>query len=86
MVPGRLPKSTRRLSHLAMGKQSDHREQPKQAGVVLRIASSDHCLCVSNPRCLRASWKVTSSCQRITNQRESSPDRLRGRYTGEPGF
>src|SRR5215216_5929431 len=41
---------------------------PSKAGVVHRIAISDHCLCVSNPRCLRASWKVTSSCQRITNQ------------------
>src|SRR5215207_750131 len=38
------------------------------AGVVRPIANSDHCLCVSNPRCLRISWKVTSSCQRITNQ------------------
>src|SRR5215218_3976084 len=38
------------------------------AGVVLWIANSDHCLCVWNPRCLRISWKVTSSCQRITNQ------------------
>src|SRR5215211_6021530 len=42
---------------------------PKSAGVVRRMAISDHCLCVSNPRCLRTSWKVTSSCQRITNQR-----------------
>ena len=33
-----------------------------------RIAISDHCLCVSNPRCLRTSSKVTSNCQRITNQ------------------
>src|SRR5215216_3600750 len=41
---------------------------PSKAGVVRRIANSDHCLCVSNPRCLRISWKVTSSCQRITNQ------------------
>src|SRR5215217_697737 len=41
---------------------------PKSAGVVRRIANSDHCLCVSNPRCRRTSWKVTSSCQRITNQ------------------
>src|SRR5918994_1853523 len=32
------------------------------------MASSEHCLCVSKPRCLRISWKVTSSCQRITNQ------------------
>src|SRR5215207_5495145 len=40
----------------------------KSVGVVLRIASSDYCLCVSNPRCRRTSWKVTSSCQRITNQ------------------
>ena len=36
--------------------------------MVLRIANSDHCLCVSNPRCLRISWKVTSNYQRITNQ------------------
>src|SRR5215216_5144959 len=41
---------------------------PNRAGVVLRIAISDHCLCDSNPRCLRICWKVTSSCQRITNQ------------------
>ena len=30
---------------------------PNSAGVVLRIAISDHCLCVSNPRCLRISKK-----------------------------
>ena len=41
---------------------------PSKAGVVRCMAISDHCLCVSKPRCLRASWKVTSSCQRITNQ------------------
>src|SRR5215211_5025925 len=41
---------------------------PNSAGVVLRIAISDHCLCVSNPRCPRTSWKLTSNCQRITNQ------------------
>src|SRR5829696_548138 len=41
---------------------------PSKAGVVRRMAISDHCLCVSNPRCLRASWNVTSNCQRITNQ------------------
>src|SRR5215204_3029063 len=40
---------------------------PNNAGVVLRIASSDHCLCVSMPRCRRASWKVVSICQRKTN-------------------
>jgi hypothetical protein len=40
---------------------------PNSAGVVLRIASSDHCLCVSMPRCRRASWKVVSICQRKTN-------------------
>jgi hypothetical protein len=70
VVPSRLPKSTRCPRHPPMGEQGDHREQPQsRAGVVLRIANSVHCLCVSNPRCLRASWKVTSSCQRITNQR-----------------
>jgi Transposase len=42
--------------------------KPNRAGVLRRIAQSDHCLCVSNPRCRRTSWKVTSSCQRITNQ------------------
>src|SRR5215218_954572 len=41
---------------------------PNSAGVVRRMAVSDHCLCVSNPRCLRICWKVTSNCQRITNQ------------------
>src|SRR5215216_6651832 len=45
---------------------SEH--SPNSAGVVLRIAISDHCLCVSHPRCLRTSWKLTSNCQRITNQ------------------
>jgi hypothetical protein len=32
--------------------------RPNSAGVVLCIAISDHCLCVSNPRCRRTSWKV----------------------------
>ncbi len=41
---------------------------PKSAGVVLCIAISDHCRCVSNPRCRRTSWKVASICQRLTNQ------------------
>src|SRR3712207_1965912 len=41
---------------------------PNSAGVVLRIAKSDHCIWVSNPRCRRTSWKVASICQRITNQ------------------
>src|SRR5215212_7339881 len=41
--------------------------KPKSAGVVRRIAISDHCLCVSIPRCRRASWKVVSICQRKTN-------------------
>ena len=68
-LPRCLPKSTRWLHHPAMGKHSDQREpNPKSAGVVRRIANSEHCLCVSNPRCLRICWKVTSSCQRITNQ------------------
>lgn len=31
------------------------------------MAKSDHCSCVSTPRCVRTSWKVTSTCQRITN-------------------
>ena len=70
VVPSRLPKSTCCPHHPPMGEQGDHREQHQsRAGVVLRIANSVHCLWVSNPRCLRASWKVTSSCQRITNQR-----------------
>ena len=46
--------------------------RPKSAGVVRRIASSDHCRWVSTPRCRRTSWKVTSICQRKTNH-----DRIR---------
>ena len=37
-------------------------------GVVRAMALSDHCRCVSTPRCVRASWKVTSTRQRRTNQ------------------
>jgi hypothetical protein len=68
VVPGRPPKAASCLRHPAMRKQSHHREQPQQCRVVLLMASSDHCLCVSNPKCRRISWKVASSCQRITNQ------------------
>src|ERR1700721_3634826 len=32
--------------------------KPSNAGVVRRMARSDHCRCVSTPRCSRASWKV----------------------------
>jgi hypothetical protein len=41
---------------------------PNSAGVVLRIASYDNCLCVSMPRCRRASWMVVSICQRKTSR------------------
>jgi hypothetical protein len=69
VVPGRLPEGACCLRHPPMGEHADHREQAQSsAGVVRRMAISDHCLCVSNPRCLRISWKVTSNCQRITNQ------------------
>src|SRR3990167_8271556 len=37
-------------------------------GVILAIALSDHCRCVSNPKCARVSSKVTSMLQRRTNQ------------------
>jgi hypothetical protein len=49
-------------------KKATSENSPNSAGVVRRMANFDHCLCVSNPRCLRISWKVTSNCQRITNQ------------------
>ena len=43
-------------------------KRPKSTGVVRAMARSDHWRWVSTPRCARASWKVTSSCQRRTNQ------------------
>ena len=39
----------------------------KRSGVVRAIARSDHWRWVSRPRWARASWKVTSNCQRNTN-------------------
>src|SRR5271165_2341880 len=41
---------------------------PSSAGVVRRIARSDHCRCVSTPRCSRTSWKVVSIRQRNTKR------------------
>src|SRR4051794_3872155 len=41
---------------------------PSRAGVVRRIARSDHWRCVSTPRCARTSWDVVSTRQRETNQ------------------
>ena len=38
--------------HVLMSEQADQREHNQEAGVVLRIASSDQCLCVSKPKCL----------------------------------
>src|SRR5918994_4938490 len=71
-VPGRYPEGTRKVpatcSIWRWANEVTSENSPISAGVVRRIASSDHCLCVSKPRCLRTSWKVTSSCQRITNQ------------------
>jgi hypothetical protein len=48
-------------------KRVTRENKPKSAGVVRLMAISDHCLCVSTPRCRRASWKVLSICQRKTN-------------------
>src|SRR5918911_1998889 len=42
--------------------------RPSRAGVVRAMARSDHWRWVSRPRWRRASSKVTSSCQRWTNQ------------------
>ena len=42
-------------------------KSPSRAGVVRVMARSDHWRCVSTPRWVRTSWKVTSSCQRSTN-------------------
>lgn len=47
---------------------------PSRAGVVRAIALSDHCRCVSIPRCRRASAKVPSVLQRRTNQRTIARD------------
>src|SRR4051812_22558519 len=53
VVPGRPPKGARCLPHPLMGENRVTSEnKPNSAGVVLRIAKSDHCLCVSKPRCL----------------------------------
>ncbi len=41
---------------------------PSSAGVVRRMARSDHCRCVSTPRWARTSWNVISTRQRETNQ------------------
>ncbi len=43
--------------------------RPSRQGVVRAMALSDHCRWVSTPRWSRTSRKVTSSCQRWTNQR-----------------
>ena len=32
-----------------------------------RSEDSDHCRCVSTPKCVRTSWKVSSTCHRKTN-------------------
>src|SRR5262249_58787785 len=40
---------------------------PHKQGVVRAMAFSDHCRCVSMPRCARASSKVTSICHLRTN-------------------
>ena len=40
---------------------------PSKTGLVRRIAWSDHCRWVSTPRWARQSWKVTLTCQRLTN-------------------
>src|SRR5215212_8431623 len=42
---------------------------PSRQGVVRAIALSDHCRWLSTPRWSRTSRKVTSTCQRCTNQR-----------------
>src|SRR5215212_7049005 len=61
----------------------------KSAGVVRRIAISEHCLWVSIPRCRRASWKVVSICQRKTNHLRSAQGpqgRHQDRCTARPGW
>ena len=47
---------------------------PSSAGVVRRIARSDHCRCVSTPRCSRTSWKVVS----IRQRKHEAPEDRRG--------
>src|SRR5664279_4123085 len=49
--------------------------RPSKTGVVRRIALSDHWRWVSMPRWARVSSKVTSTCQRLTNQARISRGR-----------
>ena len=49
------------------------------------MARSDHCRCVSTPRCRRASSKVTSTCQRRTNQARICSAGSRDRCRAAPG-
>jgi hypothetical protein len=68
-LPSRPPKSTSRLCHLAKCKRGDHREQPQRCrcGSPYRQLRPPT-LCLGSEMPLGPSWKVTSSCQRITNQ------------------
>ena len=59
-------------------------KSPSRAGVVRAMARSDHWRCVSTPRWVRTSWKVTSSCQRSTNH--SDLGRVRRRVGTEQGL
>ena len=65
-------------------------KSPSRAGVVRAMARSDHWRCVSTPRWVRTSWKVTSSCQRSTNRSRIWPfqdlSRVRRRVGTEQGL
>src|SRR3954451_12219007 len=59
-------------------------KRPSSAGVVRAIARSDHCRCVSTPRCRRTSANVTSTDQRRTNQRSTSSGSASGSVHRKP--
>ena len=71
LVPGRRCGWTAVPGAIAIGRCAQtvtSENNPSSAGVVRRIARSDHCRCVSTPRCSRTSWKVVSIRQRNTKR------------------
>ena len=69
VVPGRLSDAAHVLRHVLVSEQRNLTEnRANGAGATLRIALSDQCLWVSNPKRWGTSWKVVSICQRLTNQ------------------
>src|SRR3954464_12483075 len=62
------PRGTAPASKSAVAHTVTKEYKPRSAGVVRRMARSDHWRWVSTPRWARLSEKVTSTCQRRTKQ------------------